>query len=66
MSDVIKKIVDEVGSKKAIASALGITKGAVSQWDVVPPKHASKLSELTGGKVSVSEILDNKLLRHPS
>ena len=39
MNDAIKKVVDVVGSKAAIARHLGITKGAVSQWTVIPAEH---------------------------
>lgn len=41
------------GSKTKIAQALGITRGAVSQWgENVPEAQAMKLERLTGGVLS--------------
>lgn len=56
MNDAIKKVVDVVGSKAAIARHLGITKGAVSQWTVIPAKHVLEVEKLTCGKVTRHEL----------
>lgn len=46
------------GSGQAVAEALGITKGAVSQWgDVVPEGSAYKLQVITGGKLRVDQSM---------
>jgi hypothetical protein len=45
----------------ALARALRITKGAVSQWDkIVPEGSAYKLQVITGGKLRVDERLYSK------
>lgn len=46
------------GSAKALADALEISKGAVSQWDdAVPEGSAYKLQVITGGKLRVDESM---------
>ena len=56
MDDAIKKVVDVVGSKAAIARHLGITKGAVSQWTIIPAEHVLEVEKLTGGRVTRYEL----------
>ena len=56
MTDVIKKVVSVVGSKSAIARHLGITKGAVSQWTIIPAEHVLEIERLTGGAVTRYEL----------
>lgn len=56
MDDVIKKVVDVVGTKIAIARHLGITKGAVSQWTTIPAEHVLAIEKLTGGRVTRYEL----------
>ena len=63
MNDAIKKVVDVVRTKVAIARHLGITKGAVSQWTTIPAKHVLAIEELTGGKVTRYELRPD---RYPS
>jgi DNA-binding transcriptional regulator YdaS (Cro superfamily) len=50
----LTKIVKIMGSKAAIARALGITRDAVSKWQRVPSKHVIALELLT--KVSRYEM----------
>jgi len=38
----------ERGRTTALANALGITHGAVSQWTNVPPQHVRRIAEITG------------------
>lgn len=46
---------------KALAAALGISKGAVSQWgDRVPQGSAYKLQVMTGGQLRVVERMYSK------
>lgn len=47
------------GSQKAIASALGVTESAVSQWfkkGSIPLPRAVELVRITSGKVKLKEI----------
>lgn len=44
------------GSRAALAKALGVTKGAISQWgSKVPELRAYQIQTLTGGKLKVDE-----------
>lgn len=46
--------VEYFGSKAALARALGIRKGAVSQWgDTIPQGRAYQIEVLTGGQLKV-------------
>ena len=45
------------GSVAGLASALGITPSAVSQWKRVPVEHARKVSALTG--IPLHELRDD-------
>lgn len=44
----LAELMKKAGGPVALARHLGVTHGAVSQWRVVPAKHAQKVSELTG------------------
>lgn len=50
----IDKVSEIYGSKAKLARSLGITKGAVSQWDVIPTKYIASIAEHTG--MSVKEL----------
>lgn len=51
-----KTVVDHFGSKRAVADALDISKGAVSQWgDDVPKLRAYELERITNGALLVNE-----------
>jgi transcriptional repressor of cell division inhibition gene dicB len=53
-SDVIKHF----GGQGATARALGITKGAVSQWpDIVPRGSAYQVEVITAGKLRVDPAI---------
>jgi len=44
------------GSKAALARALGINKGAVSQWgETIPQGRAYQIEVLTGGKLKANQ-----------
>jgi DNA-binding transcriptional regulator YdaS (Cro superfamily) len=49
-----------MGSQAALASALGVTRAAVSQWKdegrKVPPEHCPAIERATGGKVRCEEL----------
>lgn len=45
---------DERGRRLALAKALGITPGAVSQWDRVPAEHVFRVAAITG--ISVADL----------
>lgn len=46
--------IEHFGSAVALAEALNISKGAVSQWgDTVPEGSAYKLQVITGGRLQV-------------
>ncbi len=44
----IRAAAGNVGGISALAHALGLTKGAVSQWERVPPEHVLRVEGLTG------------------
>lgn len=44
----LKLAIDKLGSASLLARHLGLSPSAVLQWDVVPPKRALKVEELTG------------------
>ena len=51
-----KTAIQYFGSAKALADALGLTKGAVSHWgDVVPERNALKLERITNGALKYQE-----------
>ena len=48
-------------TKTALAKALGITPGAISQWkEIIPEKQAYRLMHLTGGELNVNCSLYEK------
>lgn len=44
----LEKLIQIAGSKAALATALNITRGAVSQWDCVPESQLLKCESLFG------------------
>jgi hypothetical protein len=48
----IQKVVDHFGGTHETCAALGVTKGAVSQWrtDGIPPMRQYQIEALTMGK----------------
>lgn len=46
--DVMARIRSQPGWTARISGILGITRGAVAQWQRVPAAHVTKVSELTG------------------
>ena len=54
-NEFIIRAAEIVGSRVALAEALDVTPGRISQWatgpDQVPHRHAVKIEELTGGAV---------------
>lgn len=50
--------VKHFGSQIAVARALRITKGAVSQWpEIIPLKSALKIQSVTNGRLTVDMAL---------
>lgn len=49
-----------VGSQKALADGLGVTKAAVGQWKDegrrVPAEHCPQIERMTGGRVRCEEL----------
>ena len=45
-----------IGSAAAVARALGVTKGAVSQWSVVPADRVIPVAQATGWRVTPHEL----------
>lgn len=45
---MLKEVLSRLGGQTAVARALGITQGAVAQWDRVPANHLLRLEHLTG------------------
>lgn len=49
-----------LGGQAALASALGVSRGAVPQWKQegrsIPAEHCPKVERLTGGKVRCEEL----------
>lgn len=60
----IRRAVDQLGSQRALAAALGVTAVTVNQWlqiDVarrrpVPPKQCVRIERLTGGRISRRDL----------
>lgn len=48
----IKEIADKAGGVVALSKRLGLSRGAVSQWDVIPADRVLAVCELTGWKVT--------------
>lgn len=56
------KILDFFGSRSAFADALGVTKGAVSQWEAegyVPGGRAVEIEMLSEGAIKAVDIANN-------
>lgn len=54
----IKRASEIVGSQQKLAALLGVTSGAVSQWEdgEVPIPHCIPIEKLTGGAVRCEEL----------
>lgn len=46
--DPIKLAASKIGGIVKLSKALGLSRGAVSQWTEVPPKHVLPIERLTG------------------
>jgi DNA-binding transcriptional regulator YdaS (Cro superfamily) len=44
----IERVTRHVGSQKELARLLGVTSGAVCQWNAFPAKYLPRLVEITG------------------
>ena len=44
----LKEIAEPVGGIVALSLALGLSRGAVSQWNEIPLKRINQVSQLTG------------------
>ncbi len=44
----IKEIAEKVGGVVALSTALGLSRGAVSQWEVVPLTRVKDVERITG------------------
>lgn len=66
MMEILKNMKKEVvlkhfGTMEKVATALGISVPAVSQWgEVIPEKNAYRLQEITNGKLKVQHSLYRK------
>jgi DNA-binding transcriptional regulator YdaS (Cro superfamily) len=60
----IKQIARAAGGVVALSLRLGLSRGAVSQWCVVPPEHVISVSEATCHKYSPHQIRPD-LYPHP-
>lgn len=48
-------------TKSALAKALGITPGAITQWkEIIPEKQAYRLMHLTDGELKINRTLYEK------
>ncbi len=66
----IKRASEIIGSQQKLAASLGVTSGAVSQWEEgkVPILHCIPIEKLTGGTVRCEELrpdIDWAYLRCP-
>jgi len=55
-----QEAIDWAGGTTALADALKITAGAVSQWTEVPKDKQYDLERLSGGKLKLSKEYDLK------
>ena len=54
-------VLKHFGTMEKVATALGISVPAVSQWgEVIPEKNAYRLQEITNGKLKVQHSLYRK------
>lgn len=60
MDHPVDRAAKVLGSQKALASALGVTKAAVGQWKDkgrrVPAEHCPSIERLTGGSVRCEDL----------
>jgi len=60
MNDALDRAVAVVGSLQAVATRLGVTKGAVGQWKLdgrrVPAEHCPAIERMTGGVVRCEDL----------
>ena len=55
----MESLLNMFGSQKALASALGVTESAVSQWfkkGAVPLPRAVEIVRITSGKIKLKDI----------
>jgi len=52
----IKEIADNAGGVVALSTALGLSRGAVSQWHVVPSDRVLAVCEATAWKVTPHQV----------
>lgn len=51
-------VIEHFGTLEKVATVLGISVSAVSQWgDIIPEKNAYRLQEITEGKLKVKHSL---------
>lgn len=53
----LEKALEHFGTSAKLAQAVGVRYQAVQQWKRIPPRHAMKLEEITHGRVTAKEIL---------
>lgn len=57
---VLDKVIEIVGSQRALAKALGVSLQAVNQWvngkRRLPPMRALCIQKLTGGRVTAASL----------
>jgi DNA-binding transcriptional regulator YdaS (Cro superfamily) len=59
----MEKIIEWFGSQRALAAALGVTDGAVSQWVAdgqLPPYRALQIERLTNGELKAVDYVSLK------
>lgn len=55
------EVIDFFKTKTALAKALGITPGAITQWkEIIPEKQAYRLMHLTDGALKINRTLYEK------
>lgn len=58
--EALDKAVAKLGSMRALAEPLGVTKGAVSQWKLpgrhIPAEHCPSIEKLTEGDVRCEQL----------
>ena len=57
---MLGEVIQIVGSQRALAESLGVSLQAVNQWvngrRRIPPKQASRIEKLTGGRVTAASL----------
>ncbi|MCQ9120978.1 antirepressor [Rodentibacter pneumotropicus] len=62
MNKAIEKVIEECGSRDILAKACGVSNATVGNWlkgQGINGKHIKPISDATGGKVSIDEILQS-------